>query len=86
MLWFQERVEADIGRRVAEWERYIRPKLKVARDRGHFDIHEIGTEILNSFPRSSAKATLQFAQFAATIPTADVPRYFLAALELVSKP
>lgn len=79
-------MEADIGRRVAEWERYIRPKLKVARDRGHFDIHEVGTEILSSFPQNSAKITLQFRQFAANIPTVDVPRYFLAALELVSKP
>jgi hypothetical protein len=79
-------MEADVARRVAEWEHYIRPKLKVARDRGHFDIHKVGTEILRSFPQSCAKVTLQFGQFAADIPTVDVPRYFLAALELVSKP
>jgi len=69
---------------VAEWERYIRPKLKVAHDRGHFDIHEIGTEILKSFPQNSARVTLQFEQFAADKPKTDIPRYFLASLELVS--
>ncbi|PNF16277.1 hypothetical protein B7P43_G10843 [Cryptotermes secundus] len=79
-----EHMEADIARRVAEWEHYIRPKLKVARDRGHFDIHEVGTGILCSFPQSSAKVTLQFEQFAANKPTVDVPRYFLAALQLAN--
>jgi Protein of unknown function (DUF1032). len=69
---------------VAEWENYIRPKLKVARDRGHFDIHKVGTEILKSFSQSSARFTLQFEQFAADKPMADIPRYFLASLELVS--
>jgi chromatin segregation and condensation protein Rec8/ScpA/Scc1 (kleisin family) len=73
-----------IARRVAEWEHYIRPKLKVAHDRGHFDIHKIETEILKSFPQSSARATLQFEQFAADKPMEDIPRYFLASLELVS--
>jgi hypothetical protein len=77
---------ADIARTVAEWGHSIRPKLKVAHGRGHFDIHEVGTEILCSFPQSSAKVTLQFEQFAANRPTVDVPRYFLAALQLVSKP
>jgi hypothetical protein len=69
---------------VAEWENYIRPKLKAAHDRGHFDIHRVGTEILSSFPQSSAKVTMQFEQFAADKPTVDIPRYFLAALQLVS--
>jgi hypothetical protein len=84
MLWSQEGTEADIARRVAEWEHYIRPKLKVARDRGHFDIHKVGTEILKSFPQSPSRVMLQFEQFAADKPTADVPRYFLASLQLVS--
>lgn len=69
---------------MAEWEHYIRPKLKVARDRGHFDIHKIETEILKSFPQSSARVTLQFEQFSADKPMTDIPRYFLASLELVS--
>jgi len=79
-------MDADSARRVAEWEHYIRPKLKVAHNRGHFDIHRIGTEILSAFPQSSAKVTLKFEQFAADKPTTDVPRYFLAALQLVSMP
>jgi hypothetical protein len=77
-------MEADIARWVAEWEKYIRPKLKVAHDRGHFDIHRVGTEILSSFPQNSAKITLKFEHFAADKPRADIPRYFLAALQLVS--
>ncbi|XP_021930924.1 condensin-2 complex subunit H2-like isoform X3 [Zootermopsis nevadensis] len=81
---FQEQMEADIARRVAEWEKYIRPKLKVAHDRGHFDIHSVGTEILSSFPQSSAKVTLRFEQFAADKPREDIPRYFLAALQLAN--
>jgi hypothetical protein len=84
MLYFQEHMEAEIARQVAEWEKYIHPKLKVAHDRGHFDIHKVGTEILRSFPQSSAKVTLQFKHFAADKPRADIPRYFLAALQLVS--
>lgn len=79
-----EDTEAGIARRVAEWEHYIRPKLKVAHDRGHFDIHKIETEILKSFPQSSARVTLQFEQFAANKPMADIPRYFLASLELAN--
>ena len=84
MLMPQEDTEGGVARRVAEWEHYIRPKLKVARDRGHFDIHKTGTEILKSFPQNSARVTLQFEQFAADKPMADIPRYFLASLELVS--
>ena len=69
---------------MAEWERYIRPKLKVAHDRGHFDIDKVGTEILKSFPQSSAGVTLQFEQLAADKPMADIAHYFLASLQLVS--
>lgn len=84
MLMSQEDNEAGVARRVAEWEHYIRPKLKVAHDRGHFDIHKIETEILKSFPQSSARVSLQFQHLAADKPMADIPRYFLASLELVS--
>jgi hypothetical protein len=80
----QDDSDAGIARRVSEWERFIRPKLKVAHDRGHFDIHNVGTEILKSFPQGSARVALEFERFAADKPMADIPRYFLASLELVS--
>jgi hypothetical protein len=79
-----EDTETGVARRVTEWEHYIRPKLKVAHDRGHFDIHKTGTEILKSFPQSSARVIMQFEQFAADKLVADIPRHFLASLELAN--
>ncbi|XP_069696291.1 condensin-2 complex subunit H2 [Periplaneta americana] len=79
-----DNVVADIAKRVAEWERFIRPRLKVAHDRGYFDIHGIGTEILNSFPKTSSKATLKFDQVVEDVPREDISRYFLAALQLAN--
>ena len=71
--------------RVIEWERFIRPKLKQAHERGHFDIHGIGSQILESFPDSDSESKLDFSEFMSDKPQVDVARYFLATLQLVSK-
>lgn len=35
------------------WHQYLKPILKESEARNHFDIHEYGTEIIDSFPSSS---------------------------------
>ncbi|KAJ9575267.1 hypothetical protein L9F63_025782, partial [Diploptera punctata] len=70
--------------RVKEWERYIRPRLKQADERGHFDIHSVGSQILESFADSTSGTVLEFHQFMEDKPRVDVARYFLATLQLAN--
>ncbi|PSN32980.1 hypothetical protein C0J52_26158 [Blattella germanica] len=71
--------------RVKEWERFIRPNLKRAHERGYFDIHAIGSEILEAFPEcNTSRPTVTFHQLTADKPKEDIARYFLATLQLAN--
>lgn len=76
-----------ISSKVREWHDKIRPRLKAATERGHFDINAYRKKIVNSFPDvgvASKQSTLSFGDIVKDETTEDVPRFFLAALMMVT--
>jgi len=52
--------------------------------RGHFDIHQYGTKILERFPEGKAKTTITFNELAQGKEKEEVARYFLSSLMLAN--
>ena len=71
-------------RRVQAWHEMIQPRLQEAESRRDFDIHEYGSQILDTFgseaPVGSHTSFLHIVQMQ---PKNEVARYFLATLQLV---
>lgn len=83
----QERLDAnvDVTVEVNKWHTYLKPILKASHGRANFDIHELGTEILNSYPgERQVNQTITFADVVAEKEQPDICRYFLSTLLLAN--
>lgn len=83
----QERLDAnvDVTVEVNKWHAYLKPILKASHARANFDIHELGTEILNSYPgERQVNQTITFADVVAEKEQPDICRYFLSTLLLAN--
>lgn len=85
----QERLEqnTDVTVEVNKWHSYLKPILKASHARANFDIHELGTEILEGFPKqesSSSNRTVTFADVVKDKEQPDICRYFLSTLLLAN--
>lgn len=69
-----------------KWHAYLKPILKASHARANFDIHELGTEILESFPGNpkEVNTTVTFADVVAGKDQPDICRYFLSTLLLAN--
>lgn len=77
------RIEAERTQRerVNEWKAFIGDKLSKADKRADFDIHEYGSQIIDSIPESGNR---KFKDVVAGKSAAEVSRYFLATLQLAN--
>lgn len=83
----QDRLDANVDETVEvnKWHSYLKPILKASHARANFDIHELGTEILESFPgERQVNQTITFADVVAEKEQPDVCRYFLSTLLLAN--
>lgn len=89
----QERLEAnvDVTVEVNRWHAYLKPILKASHARANFDIHAVGTEILEQFPGHAEQqqpvkevTTITFADVVAEKEQPDICRYFLSTLLLAN--
>ncbi|XP_068083154.1 condensin-2 complex subunit H2 [Anabrus simplex] len=80
----EQLVQSDLAKRVNQWHESIRPVLEAAEKRGHFDIHEYGSRVLECFPQGNRKTTIPFAAVVDGKPKDDVSRYFLSSLMLAN--
>ena len=74
----------DLAKRVAKWHESIGPRLDAVEKRGHFDIHQYGSKILEYFPDGMAKTTIKFNDVARGKEREEVSRYFLSSLMLAN--
>lgn len=70
--------------KVNRWHQYLKPILKASQERSEFDIHECGTEVLETFHEESGQKEATFADVMSTKPDDHFARYFLATLMLVN--
>lgn len=70
--------------KVNRWHQYLKPILKASQERSEFDIHECGTEVLDTFHEDAGQNEATFADVMATKPDDHFARYFLATLMLVN--
>lgn len=70
--------------KVNRWHQYLKPILKASQERSEFDIHECGTEVLETFHEESGQDEATFADVMSTKPEDHFARFFLATLMLVN--
>ncbi|XP_050336752.1 uncharacterized protein LOC126763362 isoform X1 [Bactrocera neohumeralis] len=77
--------------KIQKWHEYLQPILSKARDRHHFDIFQLGTEIMNElqkpeFSKDHIKASsITFQDMMANKAESYVSRYFLSTLLLANQ-
>ncbi|EGD78319.1 hypothetical protein PTSG_09385 [Salpingoeca rosetta] len=78
--------ETELSRRVQEWEDRIRPVLEEESKHRPFDIHEYGSEVLESFPTKGKlrNAPRMFSEVVCAKDPYEVARKFLATLQLAN--
>lgn len=81
---YQEQVSEmqSLVEKVNRWHTHLKPILKQSQERGHFDIHEYGTGVLDSFERDTVECT--FADVMRDKPKDSIARFFLSTLMLVN--
>eukprot|EP00088_Acartia_fossae_P054049 TRINITY_DN6179_c0_g1_i8.p1 TRINITY_DN6179_c0_g1~~TRINITY_DN6179_c0_g1_i8.p1 ORF type:complete len:544 (-),score=167.58 TRINITY_DN6179_c0_g1_i8:483-1889(-) len=75
---------SDMARKVQSWHTMIAPRLQAVEKRKAFDIHEYGSQILDTFPSEEEHPTIRFSQVAQSKRKEEVSRYFLATLMLAN--
>lgn len=70
--------------KVNRWHQHLKPILKESQERGHFDINEYGTEVLDVFHEDQGQDEQTFTDVMNTKPTDHIARYFLSTLMLVN--
>lgn len=74
----------QIAIRVKEWHEHLRPVLKKCKERSDFDIHALGSDIINIFPEDEPYKQITYADVMKNRDHADNARYFLSLLLLTN--
>ncbi|KAK2834687.1 hypothetical protein Q7C36_015388 [Tachysurus vachellii] len=74
--------ETELSRRVKEWEDEINPRLLVQEDRGVFDIHDYGDQIVHALGAVGTRRS--FASVVKGMENTEACRYMLASLQLAN--
>ena len=70
---------------IQKWHEHLQPILAKSRERHHFDVFHIGTEIINDIQKSTKPIkSITFENVMNSKDPAYVSRYFLSSLLLVS--
>ncbi|KAH7981813.1 condensin-2 complex subunit H2 [Rhipicephalus sanguineus] len=75
---------SDLYKRVADWESRIRPLLDTEEERERFDIRTYSNRVLDHFSNAPSKQTLYFREICRGRQMWEVPRYFIATLQLAN--
>ncbi|KAL1434311.1 hypothetical protein MTO96_011939 [Rhipicephalus appendiculatus] len=79
-----QRQLSDSYKKVASWESRIRPLLDTEEERESFNIHSYRNRVLDHFSNAPSKQTLYFREICRGRQLWEVPRYFIATLELAN--
>lgn len=81
---YQEQVTEmqSLVEKVNRWHTHLKPILKEAHEKGHFEIHQYGTRVLESFQTDDIDVS--FADVMQNKPEDSIARYFLSTLMLVN--
>lgn len=81
---YQDQVSEMQGlvEKVNRWHQNLKPVLKEAQERGHFEIHEYGSKVLDSFKSDGTECS--FADVMEDKPRNSIARFFLSTLMLVN--
>ncbi|CAN8003856.1 unnamed protein product, partial [Ixodes pacificus] len=74
----------DLQKRVAEWENKIRPTLEEEEEREPYDIRTYCGRLLDRFGDGPSKQSMAFRSVVQGGPVWEVPRYFVASLQLAN--
>lgn len=86
-----QEIESSKTKNIQKWHEYLQPILSKARDRHHFDVFQLGTEIMNelqkpAFPKKHIKASsITFQDMMVNKDESYVSRYFLSTLLLANQ-
>lgn len=75
----QEMVE-----RVSNWHKHLRPILERCEERSKFDIHALGSDIIDGFPEDEPEKVVSFADIMKSRDQSYTARYFLSLLLLTN--
>lgn len=73
--------------KISRWHSSLVDKIKSSQERGALNMNVLANTIMNKFPQplNGEKPVLTFRELVKSQSRKDVPRYFLACLQLVSK-
>ena len=70
--------------RVGEWHKNLQPVLAHSEKRNHFDVHELGSDIINLFPSENKDHEVSFSEVMTDRDQSYTARYFLSLLLLTN--
>lgn len=70
--------------RVSKWHEQLRPILQHSEKRNNFDIHALGTDIIDLFPANNKSHEISFANIMENRDPSYTARYFLSLLLLTN--
>lgn len=74
----------DMVERVSKWHEMLRPVLQTCEKRNNFDIHALGSDIMNLFPETQQSNEITFADVMKDRDQSYTARYFLSLLLLTN--
>lgn len=83
---YQEQVSEmqNLVEKVNQWHQHLKPILKESQARGHFEIHDYGTRVMESFGDGDHQQEITFGDVMQNKPGDSIARYFLSTLMLVN--
>lgn len=74
----------DMVERVGKWHKHLQPILEQCEQRSNFDIHALGSDIIDMFPANEPEKEMSFADVMQQRDQSYTARYFLSLLLLTN--